>query len=63
MDDELELKVGQIVRVLHEYDDGWVSRSFLDKHDQYANSPRLSVPVWTALSKVLLLEPVSQNSL
>jgi len=25
MDDELELKVGQIVRVLHEYDDGWVS--------------------------------------
>lgn len=28
MDDELELKVGQIVRLLHEYDDGWVS-SFL----------------------------------
>ena len=30
MDDELELKVGQIVRVLHEYDDGWVSCSFSD---------------------------------
>jgi hypothetical protein len=62
MDDELELKVGQIVRVLHEYDDGWVSRSFLDKNNQYANSSRLSVLVWTALSKVLLLEPVSRNS-
>ncbi|KAK5017506.1 hypothetical protein LTR39_001510 [Cryomyces antarcticus] len=24
-DDELELKVGQLVRMLHEYDDGWVS--------------------------------------
>lgn len=30
MDDELELKVGQIVRVLHEYDDGWVSSSCRD---------------------------------
>lgn len=25
MDDELELKNGQLVRMLHEYDDGWVS--------------------------------------
>jgi hypothetical protein len=25
MDDELELKSGQLVRMLHEYDDGWVS--------------------------------------
>jgi len=25
MEDELELKSGQLVRVLHEYDDGWVS--------------------------------------
>jgi hypothetical protein len=25
MDDELELKAGQLVRLLHEYDDGWVS--------------------------------------
>lgn len=25
MDDELELKSGQIIRMLHEYDDGWVS--------------------------------------
>jgi hypothetical protein len=26
MEDELELKTGQLVRLLHEYDDGWVSR-------------------------------------
>jgi hypothetical protein len=25
MDDELELRAGQLIRVLHEYDDGWVS--------------------------------------
>lgn len=25
MDDELDLRAGQLVRVLHEYDDGWVS--------------------------------------
>jgi len=28
MDDELELKAGQLVRLLHEYDDGWVSRFY-----------------------------------
>lgn len=27
MDDELELKAGQLIRLLHEYDDGWVSQS------------------------------------
>lgn len=26
MDDELELRAGQLVRLLHEYDDGWVSK-------------------------------------
>lgn len=29
MDDELELKAGQLVRLLHEYDDGWVCDSLL----------------------------------
>ena len=28
MDDELGLRAGQLVRLLHEYDDGWVSPSF-----------------------------------
>lgn len=29
MDDEIELKAGQLVRMLHEYDDGWVSTSLV----------------------------------
>ena len=28
MDDEMELKAGQLVRLLHEYDDGWVCFSY-----------------------------------
>ena len=28
MDDELQLQAGQLVRLLHEYDDGWVCRYF-----------------------------------
>jgi len=35
MDDELELRAGQLVRLLHEYDDGWVSKvteSFMYNH-------------------------------
>ena len=31
MDDELSLRAGQLVRLLHEYDDGWVSFSTLYK--------------------------------
>lgn len=29
LDDEMGLQAGQLVRLLHEYDDGWVSRSLL----------------------------------
>lgn len=29
MEDELELRAGQVVRMLHEYDDGWVSLNFI----------------------------------
>jgi len=29
MDDELELRAGQLIRLLHEYDDGWVSLLFM----------------------------------
>jgi hypothetical protein len=25
LEDEMELKAGELVRLLHEYDDGWVS--------------------------------------
>lgn len=30
MDDELALQAGQLIRLLHEYDDGWVSRGSYD---------------------------------
>jgi hypothetical protein len=33
MEDELEIRAGQLVRMLHEYDDGWVSISDPLKHD------------------------------
>ncbi|THY56908.1 hypothetical protein D6C97_04952 [Aureobasidium pullulans] len=47
MDDELELKVGQIVRVLHEYDDGWALCIRMDRSQQGV-APR------TCLSKLPL---------
>ncbi|KAI5239130.1 hypothetical protein E4T43_06914 [Aureobasidium subglaciale] len=47
MDDELELKVGQIVRVLHEYDDGWALCMKMDRSQQGV-APR------TCLSKLPL---------
>ena len=34
MDDELELRAGQLVRLLHEYDDGWVSSLFFEKSNR-----------------------------
>ncbi|KAI9809239.1 MAG: hypothetical protein M1825_002530 [Sarcosagium campestre] len=39
MDDELELKAGQLVRLLHEYDDGWALCIRLDRSQQGV-SPR-----------------------
>ena len=59
MDDELALRAGDLVRLLHEYDDGWV-RLFLPRFDIFANSSRPSASVSTALNKVSLLVPVSQ---
>lgn len=35
MDDELELKAGQLIRILHEYDDGWVSNFIPFRKDIY----------------------------
>ncbi|RMZ87911.1 hypothetical protein DV736_g4863, partial [Chaetothyriales sp. CBS 134916] len=34
MDDELELKTGQLIRLLHEYDDGWALCIRLDRSQQ-----------------------------
>jgi hypothetical protein len=37
MDDELDLKTGQLVRLLHEYDDGWVSLALLRSSLYFTN--------------------------
>jgi hypothetical protein len=57
MEDELELNAGQLVRLLHEYDDGWVCCHFLVRL-LLLTSYRLSAFVLIDLNKVLLLEPV-----
>ncbi|KAK5086740.1 hypothetical protein LTS08_007153 [Lithohypha guttulata] len=36
MDDELELRAGQVIRLLHEYDDGWCLAQKLDRSQQGA---------------------------
>lgn len=60
MEDELELKSGQLVRMLHEYDDGWVSKSFdtylLRTHTNII--PRHSAQRWIAARRVLSHAPV-----
>lgn len=44
MDDELELRAGQLVRLLHEYDDGWVSRlKFVSQRAQLTKSQALCI--------------------
>lgn len=61
MDDELGLTAGQLVRLLHEYDDGWVrSGFFLSLHavQLLIINLRHSAFVSTAHSKVLRLVPV-----
>ena len=58
MEDELELVSGQVVRILHEYDDGWVSCDFAKSLDIANNYYRRCVFAWTALNRVLLLEAV-----
>ncbi len=64
MDDELELSAGQLVRLLHEYDDGWVCWHQFPKSRASANMlTRLSAFVLIDLNKVSLLEPVFQHVL
>lgn len=61
MDDELSLRAGQLVRLLHEYDDGWVSTSSPIPFSSIAKfTHRLYASVSTALNKVSLLAHVSQ---
>jgi len=61
MEDELELKSGQLVRMLHEYDDGWVSCCLSWLHVQLILTfiHRLSAPRWTAARRASFLAHVS----
>jgi hypothetical protein len=62
MNDELELRAGQLVRMLHEYDDGWV-RGLLDFASSIANIYiRRFALVLTSRNKVSFLALVSQNT-
>lgn len=56
MEDELELVSGQLVRILHEYDDGWVSCDFAKPLDIANNYYRRCAFALTALNRVSLLE-------
>ncbi|KAF4551478.1 Hypothetical protein D9617_13g099780 [Elsinoe fawcettii] len=47
MEDEIELRAGDVVRILHEYDDGWALCSYMDRSKQGV-APR------TCLSKLPL---------
>lgn len=60
MEDELELKSGQLVRMLHEYDDGWVSLIFSNKKPCSITDLlfRHFAPRWTAARRVLFLAHV-----
>ena len=58
MDDELELRAGQLIRLLHEYDDGWVSTPILVLG--MTNTHRLCAFVLIAHSKVSFLVLVYQ---
>lgn len=66
MQDELDLHAGQLVRMLHEYDDGWVSLHFYFDQTTSLILYRLSAFVWTVRSKVLFpahVSPSTQSSL
>jgi len=62
LQDELELRAGEVVRLLHEYDDGWVSSNPAPPpfHSLITNLPRLCASDLIALVKVLFLEPAYQ---
>lgn len=52
MQDELGLHAGQLVRMLHEYDDGWVSIVPELLHCRILTASRLFAFAWTVLNKV-----------
>jgi hypothetical protein len=63
MQDELDLQAGQLVRMLHEYDDGWVSLNIPSNFTRSLTLFRLSASVWTVRSKVSSPAHVSPSTL
>lgn len=61
MDDELELRSGQLVRMLHEYDDGWVSRFLCTIAFHPLTKCRRFASEWTAANRVSPPVLVCQN--
>jgi hypothetical protein len=62
MQDELDLHAGQLVRMLHEYDDGWVSSASLLDLTRSLIFLRLSASAWTARNKVSFPVHVSPST-
>ena len=62
MEDELELKTGQLVRLLHAYDDGWAMCIKLGNCTSSRSSDRVANVLQIDLLKVLFLALVSQQS-
>lgn len=62
MDDELELVSGALVRLLHEYDDGWVSALYFCLYRHLLTVHRHSASAWIAANKVLLHAHVFRSS-
>ena len=62
MDDELELKTGQLVRLLHAYDDGWAMCIKLGNCISSRSSDRVANVLQIDLLRVLFLALVSRQS-
>lgn len=63
MDDELDIKTGQLVRLLHAYDDGWAMCIKLGNYNLSRCSDWVANVLQIDLLKVLFLALVSQQSL
>lgn len=63
MEDEIKLRFGQFVRILHEYNDGWVRCYSRGDQNTVNNGCRSCAVVSTTLKRVLLRESVFHSGL
>ena len=63
MEDELEIHTGQLLRIKHEYDDGWVSGNSKCDTLILTQAPRHSVKSWTAAKAAWSHVPASPRTL